>query len=234
MLTLGIIAWALISQSASVQAQGTSPGTHGPSPTPVPFCPEDPPKQPNAAPTPLPPSPSEGVVGPICIRKIPERVKREAPDGSPGLPSIPGNPNIPLCLPHLGIIRADGCNVLNPGAQDAPEDEVDAPPSKAASGASAASQRDYAFVIHYMDCSASGGRCYKTATGINDLWANLTGRPPALRGAFRSWENYHYFNRIHLNHFGYSVTCPNGFVYPEFISVGFATGKFVDGTYNDV
>lgn len=93
----------------------------------------------------------------------------------------------------------------------------------------------YAHSIHYMDCSVSGTSCSTTASGIKQMTANLTTRRPVL-GSNRvgsGWSDYHYFNRIQLVHPGKEITCPNGHVTGEFIAVGFAKGRFVNGTYNN-
>lgn len=86
-----------------------------------------------------------------------------------------------------------------------------------------------------MACSSQGNFCSTAASGIKKIIVNLSTRRPTLASnkVGNSWNDYHYFNKIHLAHPGKKITCPNGHITGEFIAVGFAKGVFVNGTYNN-
>ncbi len=68
---------------------------------------------------------------------------------------------------------------------------------------------------------------------VTSQWIGMSTREPRLDSDLKFWRNYHYFNRAHLSHPGKGLTCPNGLRVDEFLGVGLATGRFVDGYYDN-
>ncbi len=107
----------------------------------------------------------------------------------------------------------------------------------AGGGASGASSHSgspdrFARASHYLDCD--NDPCERTeSTGASEVWVNLSLREPRLRYDHQSWENYHYYNRVHVGHPGKPMNCPDGTPTYEFISVGFAKGQFVRNTFDN-
>ena len=84
--------------------------------------------------------------------------------------------------------------------------------------------RRFSHAIHYLECDDPCPN--NTSTGVSAFEANLSTRPAVLTTGAMHWQNYHYFNRMHVLHPGKSITCPDGRVYNPFLSVGYAQGKF--------
>ena len=107
------------------------------------------------------------------------------------------------------------------------------------SGASGTTRSSFNFSdsIHRMNCSATGNNCPSNPTGIDHIEGNVSARVPRLPEG-KSWNDYHYFNRIHVVNEGErDVICPisSGINYtgPEHIAVGFAKGLFGTTIYHN-
>ena len=92
-------------------------------------------------------------------------------------------------------------------------------------GEPSSSDPRFSWAINFMLCDQSP--CTSAATGITNIYGNLSQRFPELEGR-GAWWGYHYYNRIQLVHPAFSIVC-DGEIFPEFISVGIATGDFGTG-----
>jgi hypothetical protein len=81
------------------------------------------------------------------------------------------------------------------------------------------SQLNWRWSTNEMDCPAGG--CTQSTDGLTDIWGAITTQVPSL-DAGESWNNYHFYNRIHVAHPWYSSPC-SGFPF-ETISTGIAYG----------
>ena len=241
-VVLALIVAIALTDAERTDLQAQVPPTEAATSTPetdpetgLPYCSDEP--WPEGVPTPAPTLADILTPTPGCVDRPLPGTGQAAPSHGPAtssslsLPSLPGNPNNPVCAPWLGIYNTPGCGGLSTSTAtstlDTSASSTTTPPRGQAAPPSGPK---FAWAIHYMDCPD----CPKNATsGVTNIIVNLSARQPALAyrsGTPRSWDDYHYYNRLQLLHPGRTITCPDGTPTGEFISVGYAKGKFVSNT----
>ena len=188
-VVLAIIAAIALTDSERADLQAQVPPTEAATSTPetdpetgIPYC-EDKPWT-EGIPTPAPTLDDILTPTPGCMdRPLPGTGQAAPSDGqstssSLALPSLPGNPNAPVCVPWLGISNIPGCGGLptstSTSASDTSTTSTSTPPKGQAAPSSGPK---FAWAIHYMDCPD----CPKNATsGVTNIFVNLSARQPAL------------------------------------------------------
>jgi hypothetical protein len=170
---------------------------------------------------------------PFCRHVPPKRSKRSAKKGSgpgPGTGIAYSRLNPGNCFPK------DVCDAAYEAYIDAYQDSAaetdakgDRTPRQVLSGS-------FAFSGQYLECLPKP--CSRSSTGVQHIYANLSTREPTLKRQLggilpRSWDDYHYYNRVHFTYPGSVITCPSGYKTEETISVGIAKGRIIDEIYDN-
>lgn len=159
--------------------------------------------------------PAEERSVPICPESIPNR-------------SIPTPSAVQLheparCRARIGVIvKHDPNYPLPPGS--APSAMPSVPNSQV--GQIPENQANWRWATNEMGCPAGG--CTAATAGFNQIYGSITTQIPTLDPG-ESWNNYHFYNRMHVAHPFYPSPCA-GFPF-ETISTGIGYGPIYTGTF---
>ena len=204
----------------------TYTSTHTPTPTGTP-SPTATPEIDTASPTPIPTCEPEQPTPP-GVTPSPTALPDLSPDAPTCMHVPPDEPDAAMS----GIYKYDG----TPGPSSGIGNLYANKKNESAATDSSNSHGSFAHAIQELKCSSSGDSCPETFKGITEIRGNASGRAPRLSDD-KSWNDYHYFNRLHVKNPRSRIICPVSsrinYTGPEFLTVGIATGLFGDTVYGN-